>query len=49
MSPDMARLNYALFNKNLRDQGINVSEGRFAATMQVSLLNDGPVTFHLDF
>jgi D-tyrosyl-tRNA(Tyr) deacylase len=49
MAPDMARLNYALFNKYLRDQGVSVAEGRFAASMQVSLLNDGPVTFHLDF
>jgi D-tyrosyl-tRNA(Tyr) deacylase len=28
----------------LADQGINVSTGEFGADMQVSLINDGPVT-----
>lgn len=49
MKPDLARLNYALFNKALRDAGLQVEEGKFAAEMQVSLINDGPVTFHLNF
>lgn len=49
MKPDLARLNYALFNKALRDAGITVEEGKFAAEMQVTLINDGPVTFHINF
>lgn len=47
--PQTARLRYALFNKMLRDKGIEVNEGRFGADMKVSLVNDGPVTFILDF
>lgn len=30
---------------SLRDSGLTVAEGEFAADMQVSLVNDGPVTF----
>lgn len=29
----------------LRDSGLPVAEGKFGADMQVSLVNDGPVTF----
>jgi len=29
----------------LRDSGLPVAEGEFGADMQVSLVNDGPVTF----
>lgn len=29
-------------------EGVAVKTGRFGASMQVSLLNDGPVTLHLD-
>ena len=32
----------------LRDLDLRVSTGRFGATMQVSLVNDGPVTIILD-
>jgi D-tyrosyl-tRNA(Tyr) deacylase len=32
----------------LRGEGLRVEEGRFGATMQVELVNDGPVTFLLD-
>ena len=32
----------------LRDQGLHVETGRFGAEMQVSLVNDGPVTIWLD-
>lgn len=49
MAPAEARLKYALFNRNLRAKGINVKEGKFGAFMKVSLVNDGPVTFILNF
>jgi D-tyrosyl-tRNA(Tyr) deacylase len=49
MPPQEARFKYALFNRQLRAHGINVSEGKFGASMEVSLINDGPVTFILQF
>jgi len=32
----------------LRARGIEVEQGRFGAMMQVSLVNDGPVTLVVD-
>lgn len=49
LDPATARLYYLQFNKFLREHGINVCEGRFGADMKVHLLNDGPVTFFLEF
>jgi D-aminoacyl-tRNA deacylase len=49
MPPQEARLKYALFNRELRNRGFNVKEGMFGAFMKVSLVNDGPVTFLLQF
>ncbi|MEY8370556.1 D-aminoacyl-tRNA deacylase [Aerococcaceae bacterium 50-4] len=40
---------YQLLNQTLRqDYGLKVAEGEFGADMQVSLINDGPVTIILD-
>lgn len=39
---------YQYFNQVLRDAGLTVEEGIFAADMKVRLLNDGPVTIILD-
>lgn len=49
MPPQEARLKYALFNRELKNRGFNVKEGKFGAFMKVSLVNDGPVTFILEF
>lgn len=49
MPPQEARLKYALFNRELRNRGLSVKEGKFGAFMRVSLANDGPVTFVLQF
>lgn len=49
MPPQEARLKYALFNRELRNRGFTVKEGTFGAFMKVSLVNDGPVTFVLQF
>lgn len=49
MPPQEARLKYALFNRELRNRGFTVKEGKFGAFMKVSLINDGPVTFILEF
>jgi D-tyrosyl-tRNA(Tyr) deacylase len=34
--------------EGLREQGLRVATGQFGATMQICLVNDGPVTFVLD-
>ncbi|MBR2677091.1 MAG: D-tyrosyl-tRNA(Tyr) deacylase [Solobacterium sp.] len=47
-SPAHAEEMYQLFNKCLRENGLKVEEGIFAADMKVRLLNDGPVTIILD-
>lgn len=47
-SPEKAESLWRFFNKTLVSNGINVQEGEFGAHMDVSLVNDGPVTFVLD-
>lgn len=42
--PDLARGLYEAFAAELRGLGLEVATGRFAATMEVELVNDGPVT-----
>lgn len=42
--PDRAERLYDLFNEQLRSYGVSVETGVFGAEMQVSLINDGPVT-----
>ncbi len=49
MLPQEARLKYAIFNRELRNRGFTVKEGKFGSFMKVSLVNDGPVTFNLQF
>jgi D-tyrosyl-tRNA(Tyr) deacylase len=39
---------YNLFVQKLRASSLTVATGRFQAKMQVSLVNDGPVTFFLE-
>ena len=46
--PEQAKRMYDIFIKRLRDIGVPVQTGTFAAMMQVSLVNDGPVTISLD-
>jgi D-tyrosyl-tRNA(Tyr) deacylase len=45
--PQEADRLYQCFVANLREQGIKVETGEFAANMQVHSINDGPVTFNL--
>lgn len=45
--PAQAELLYLAFVDYCRAQGIKVETGCFGADMQVSLVNDGPVTFWL--
>lgn len=45
--PDIAKPMYEYFSEQLRNENIKVENGIFQADMQVSLINDGPVTFIL--
>jgi D-tyrosyl-tRNA(Tyr) deacylase len=36
---------YEYFVERLRDSGLTVATGQFKARMEVTLVNDGPVTF----
>ncbi len=42
--PEKANELYEYFVKKARDKGISVETGQFRAMMDVSLINDGPVT-----
>jgi len=46
--PGEANRLYELFCARARAVGLTVETGEFAATMQVALVNDGPVTLILD-
>ncbi|MCX7806624.1 MAG: D-aminoacyl-tRNA deacylase [Planctomycetota bacterium] len=46
--PDEAERLYGMFCDMLRAGGIRVGTGRFAAKMQVGLINEGPVTFVIE-
>lgn len=45
---DVSRPLYDTFCVELRSLGASIAEGRFGADMQLSLVNDGPVTLVLD-
>ena len=47
-APELAERLYDYFIAQSQAAGIPTASGRFAADMQVSLLNDGPVTFWLE-
>jgi len=46
--PQIARVLYEEVVRELRSSGLRVETGEFQAMMQVSLVNDGPVTILLD-
>lgn len=46
--PDLAETLYKTFIKHVHDSGVTVKTGKFGAMMDVSLINDGPVTLILD-
>ena len=45
--PALAQALYEYFADQVRQGGITVATGRFAAHMEVEMVNDGPVTFVL--
>jgi len=46
--PDKANELYEYFVAQVRKTGVHVATGRFGAMMEVSLINDGPVTLILE-
>ena len=46
-TPDVAQPLYERVVSGLRAGGVNVATGQFGASMQVELVNDGPMTFLL--
>lgn len=46
--PALAKELYEVFNDLLREEGIHVETGEFGAMMDVSLINDGPVTIIME-
>ena len=46
--PSLSEVHYEDFVAQLRKSGLTVETGSFGAKMEVSLNNDGPVTFILD-
>ncbi len=46
--PDEANRLYEYFVEQVREKGLTVKTGRFRAMMDVSLINDGPVTIIVD-
>ena len=46
--PDEGRRLYEAFAHHIEAEGASVATGRFGADMQVSLVNDGPVTIWMD-
>ncbi|WP_099221085.1 D-aminoacyl-tRNA deacylase [Listeria costaricensis] len=48
LASDKAEGLYRLFNQKLEELGLEVETGVFGADMDISLVNQGPVTFMLD-
>jgi D-tyrosyl-tRNA(Tyr) deacylase len=46
--PDLGKSLYTYFADRISHEGIPVAKGIFGADMEVSLLNDGPVTIWMD-
>lgn len=46
--PNWAKTHYDQFNDLMEAEGIAVQTGKFGAHMEVSLVNDGPVTILID-
>lgn len=46
--PELARKLYLYFINKMKEKLVKVAEGEFQATMQVKIVNDGPVTIILN-
>lgn len=47
-SPELANQLYEYFVRQLRNKGLNVATGIFAARMRCEIINEGPVTIIID-
>ena len=47
-SPELGMAMYDYFVSEAKKSSVAIATGRFGADMQVSLINDGPVTFNLE-
>jgi D-tyrosyl-tRNA(Tyr) deacylase len=47
--PAEAERLYSHFSQRLRDGGLKVASGQFQAHMRITLVNDGPATFVLEY
>jgi D-tyrosyl-tRNA(Tyr) deacylase len=47
-SPELADKLYQQFVERIQQKGVSVKTGRFQAQMEVSLINDGPVTLIIE-
>ena len=47
-APDIAEPIYDRFVAKLKESGLSIATGKFGAMMDVSISNDGPVTFWLE-
>jgi len=47
-SPEVAEAGFQQFVTFLRETGVPIAQGQFGATMEVTVVNDGPVTIILD-
>ncbi len=48
MNAQSANLNFEIMTRNF-NKSLKCKKGIFGADMKISLVNDGPVTFHLEF
>lgn len=48
LNGEQATILYDTFNEKLREKGVKVETGIFGSDMQVSLINDGPITILLE-
>lgn len=46
--PEKAEVLYQVFIESLKNTGLRCASGQFRAEMEVSLINDGPMTFLLE-
>jgi D-tyrosyl-tRNA(Tyr) deacylase len=46
--PPLAEALYEAFVSQMREEGVGAETGRFGKTMQIHLINDGPVTIWMD-
>ncbi len=47
--PEKAKLMLELLREKIKAKGISVKEGSFGAYMQISLINEGPVTLFIEY